>query len=751
MALEIHLDFETRSDHNIKTEGAERHFCTPHFRPLILCWRLHGTSDIQTWVWPQPCPDWLSQLIESGATILAYNANFERRCLNWLADNAGWPRVADDRYRCSAAEAAAMGLPRKLERVAAALGLPEQKDKAGDALIRFFSNPRKPRKDETGPGPFWHEPEDYPERFAEFSVYCAQDVRTEEALSNRLFRLSDYEQRVWNLDYEINSRGIRVDVASCRAALRLVEKAKARLDAEMATLTGGVVPACTNVAKLVAWCEAQGAPMPSISKGKIEEALGARDLPPQVRTALELRGEAAKTSTAKLNAFLKRMSDDGRLRGTYLYHAASTGRWSNVGANLANLPRPRKEYEDAVESGFLRPDTLFQAFRDEDPDKLTLLYGEKLGRPMHLVSDAIRGFLWAAPGCEFITADYSGIEGVVIAWLMREEWKLQAFREILADPTLPDMYRRTAASIMNTTTDVITKKHPYRQSVGKVSELQLGFGGGVSAFFSMASAYGVNLHELHAPVWEVADDETRNRAVRRYENCVKARDKVRTDVMSREAWLACEIIKIGWRRKHGKFVEGWAALEDAMRDAIRYPGQKFDACRITYMVAKNFLLARLPSGRCLAYGAPRLKDQVWAKIQNEDGSWPDQASTLGRAEAERLELAGRAKIESVTKPAVTALGVNSVTGKYERFAIIKTIASENVTQAVARDILVHGMFNVDSAGYPVVLHTYDEAVAEVKRGFGSIDDFVARLLDLPEWGKDIPLGAHGFRSKRYRK
>ena len=121
---------------------------------------------------------------------------------------------------------------------------------------------------------------------------------------------------------------------------------------------------------------------------------------------------------------------------------------------------------------------------------------------MHLLSDAIRGFIWAGPGKKLVVADYAGIEGAVIAWLADEQWKLAAMREIIADPSKPDMYRRTAASIMGVSTREIDKKHPLRQSVGKVSELALGFGGGVGAFASMARGYGVDLDALYEPVYD---------------------------------------------------------------------------------------------------------------------------------------------------------------------------------------------------------------------------------------------------------
>jgi DNA polymerase len=169
------------------------------------------------------------------------------------------------------------------------------------------------------------------------------------------------------------------------------------------------------------------------------------------------------------------------------------------------------------------------------------------------------------------------------------------------------------------------------------------------------------------------------------------------------------------------------------------------------MTANGFLWCRLPSGRCLAYGSPKLKDQVWAKVLGDDGLWPEQAETMGREEAEKLAARGRAKIEGATSPAVTALAVNSTTQKYERFGLYSGLGFENVVQAVARDILVHGMLNTEKANLNIVMHCYDEIVVEVPKGSVSEDDLSNIMCDLPDWALGLPLTAHGFRSKRYKK
>jgi DNA polymerase len=352
----------------------------------------------------------------------------------------------------------------------------------------------------------------------------------------------------------------------------------------------------------------------------------------------------------------------------------------------------------------------------------------------------------AAPGHDLIQADYSGIEGAVIAWSSGEHWKVRAMHEIIADPSLPDMYRRTAAGILNLPVETVTKKHWARQAVGKVSELALGFGGGVSAFHSMSKNYGVKLDPLFGPVWATADAERRERAVKRYESNVK-RGKEKADELSREAWLACEIIKVGWRETNPAIKKGWHAREDAVRDAIRNPGTQFTALKCSYLVARGFLWCRLPSGRCLAYGAPKLRDQVWAEVLLDDGTWCD-AEVMDREAAERMAVKGRCRINGATSPSISALSVNSVTKKWTRSHLYGGLLAENDTQAIARDLLVNGMRKAEAAGYPIIAHVYDEMIAEVPRGAGDLAAFEKLICELPEWAAGLPLTAGGWRGKR---
>lgn len=747
----IEIDFETRAAADLKRRGAAVYFECPHFRPLLASYRIRR-GPMRRWRYGEPCPADLRAAIEEGLIVSAHNAAFEIGVLRWLAANAGWPGIPLKQFRCTAATAAAMALPRSLGDLGAALGLDVQKDKEGAALIRFFCMPRKPRDGEDPNGVYWNEPEDFPEKFERFHLYCDRDVDTEAAADDKLVPLSNDEQELWLIDQEINQRGIRIDRTSARAALRLAEKAKKVLDAEMKAATGGAVTACSQVTKLVEWVQSQGVVLDSLAKAEITDLLELDDVPPIVRRALEIRQEAGKTSVAKIKMFLDKASADGRVRGAFLFCGAATRRWSSW---IANMPRPRKEYGSLQEEGQLDMAVMFDAFRKESPEYLKLLYGDELGKPLHLISDSIRSFVWAAPGHELVQADYSGIEGAVAAWGADEQWKLKAMHEIIADPSLPDMYRRTAAGILNLPIEVVTKKHWSRQGVGKPGELAFGFGGGVMAFVMFAKAYGVKIDPLFAPIWEATDEERREKAAKRYESVLK-RGKEGTTLMSREAWLACEITKVGWRASNPRIAAAWHALEDAARDAIRNPGQQFSALdgRATYLVRGGYMWMRGPSGECLCYPSPKLRDQMWVKVKCNDGSWSDP-ETMDREEAEGKELAGLVLIQGASSPSISSLGVDSSTKKWVRSHLYGGLLFENWVQFTARELLVNGMRKARAAGFQIIYHNYDELLAEVPRGSADLKAFETLICELPEWATTgfmpMPLTAGGFSAKRYRK
>ena len=70
---------------------------------------------------------------------------------------------------------------------------------------------------------------------------------------------------------------------------------------------------------------------------------------------------------ADLSTVIAAFVNDDRVRGAFIYHVASTGRFQSTGVNFANLPRPRKSFEAAHLND--RPAMLFQAIRSADPTR----------------------------------------------------------------------------------------------------------------------------------------------------------------------------------------------------------------------------------------------------------------------------------------------------------------------------------------------------------------------------------------------
>ena len=340
----LHCDFESYSAVDLKARGLDVYARDPSTGVHCMAYAFDD-GPVQVWVAGQPCPPEVVKHVKAGGIVYAHNAPFE--ILMWnciMKPRHGWPTLHAEQCRCTMAMAYAMALPGALEAAAPALGIAQRKDGAGKRIMLKWCKPKavwnpSPHLNQTkATFEFWR-PEDDPEQFAALCRYCAQDVEVERALHHRLMELSVSEIDLWNLDHRINQRGVSCDLLAIEKALRLVDQEKERLNQAMLQVTGGVVGSCTEVQLLVKWIRSQGVDMKGVAKAEVLDTLEG-DLPANVRTALEIRKEAAKSSTAKLAAMKERASTDGRVRGTHQFHGAATGRWAGRGIQPQNLSRP---------------------------------------------------------------------------------------------------------------------------------------------------------------------------------------------------------------------------------------------------------------------------------------------------------------------------------------------------------------------------------------------------------------------------
>ena len=347
MYKSLSIDVETRSTVDLKKSGAHRYFDHTSTDVLVACYAFDD-GPVEQWTPSMPPPPEINGFVLSGGTIRAFNAQFERLCWwNILSPRYGWVKPRLNQFQCTMVMALAMSLPGSLEQAAAAVGLETQKDMSGRRHMLQMCKPRRIEKD--GTVVWWNDDK----RKDRLYAYCKTDVEVERGLAKRLLPLRRQEQELWQLDQVINDRGARIDRSLVEAARQVVEATMEELNREMREVTDNAVCACTNVGQLVAWLRDQGIETKTVAKAALPELLYEAEvsLAGNAYRALELRQEAAKSSTAKLKRMLEIAGEDDRARGLFQYHAASTGRFGGRLIQVQNFPRPemtQNEIEDAI-------------------------------------------------------------------------------------------------------------------------------------------------------------------------------------------------------------------------------------------------------------------------------------------------------------------------------------------------------------------------------------------------------------------
>lgn len=651
----IYIDFETRSELDLKRVGAWKYSRHPSTEVLCMAYRIDSVpTDIfireeinQIWdelKFSEDTDDIKNMFIDyilKFKTFEAHNAFFEYAIWhNIMMSRYGWPVVEPYRWYCSAAKAAYHGLPRKLEEAALALSLDIQKDMEGSRLMKQMAKPR-PNWKKTGREPKWFDDEKRLERLYD---YCKKDVEVEYALSQALDDLPPAERKIWLLDQEINRRGVYCDIELAQSAVEIVKTLESDACAELYQLTGGDVSTPGQTAKILDWLVGENLGLPNMQAETVTDALKRDDLTPSARRVLEIRQLHSKASTKKYTAMIDRTAnEDQRIRDTLLYHGAHTGRWTGVGIQPQNFYKPDF---DRVDIELL----VIPAIQRQDVSELQYLFGS----PVTPLSSALRSTLRAAPGNDLIGADYASIEARVLLWLVDDTDALKLIEQGV------DLYVDMAAAIYEIPKEKVSKA---QRQLGKTAILGLGYGMGVDKFFSTCSNFGIEI----------------------------------------DYSLAEKTVSI-YRKKYRKVVRYWWQIN---QQAINMNG--------LFSKHGRFLRLKLPSGRPLHYCDPEL--------------------TLNRFH----------------EPALSYMSTNPTTRKWVREETYGGKLTENIVQAISRDIMALGMLRVEATGYPVVMTVHDEVVSEIPKGFGSVDEFVSLLCKRPSWAKNCLIDAEGWRGERYRK
>jgi DNA polymerase len=101
---------------------------------------------------------------------------------------------------------------------------------------------------------------------------------------------------------------------------------------------------------------------------------------------------------------------------------------------------------------------------------------------------------------------------------------------------------------------------------------------------------------------------------------------------------------------------------------------------------------------------------------------------------------------------ISYLGLNQYSRKWSRISTYGGKITENMTQAVARDVFKASSFRIMKAGYRLALPIHDEFITYAPdTGEYSPDRLAALMAEAPDWAPNLPLAAAGFEGYRYRK
>lgn len=727
--------------------GAATYAQHPSTEVLSFAYDLKDGQGQRIWLPGFPPPADLFEYLAAGGLVEAWNVGFEFWIWNMVCTRLyGWPSLAAESCRCAMAKGRAYCLPGKLEKAGEVLGVAAQKDKEGDRLLKKFSTPRNPTaKDKRTRIRLHEDPVDGPALLR----YNGQDIVAEAHASAVIPDLVGEELEFWKLDQRINRRGVGVDVAGIENCCAIVDQTLEKYNRELYTLTGGQVARASELAKLQSWLAGRGVLLASLDAEHVTEALKADDkadpfsdappfaggpMPADCRRALELRERVGSAAVKKVYSMRCRVSPNGRLHDLFNYYAARTGRTTGEGPQPTNLPNSGppvylcgcgKHYGTHTKHcpwcGFPAPPTRKPV--EWGPaaveDALTAIASRSLEVVEHYFGDAfaavsgcLRGLFCAPEGYEHICSDYSAIEAVVLAMISGEQWRIDVFR------THGKIYEAGAAMITGVpfeefmrhagytdaelaVPDWYTRKpaakgahHPLRKTIGKVSELASGYQGWIGSWV----AFGA--------------------------------DAFMSEPEMKDAILA-------WRAKSPMIVEFWGGqsrsryggpemfgVEGMFISAVMNPGRTFEfrGFKFHYDRGADCLYLTLLSGRDLHYHRPRLR-----------------ASDRRTGE---MSISYEGNNTNPKNGPVGWIRMDTWGGRL----------TENIVQATARDIQWYGMLNLERAGYPIVLHVYDEDVGQVPTGTGSVQEFERIMATMPPWAHDWPIkAAGGWRGRRYRK
>ena len=514
-----------------------------------------------------------------------------------------------------------------------------------------------------------------------------------------LWLQNDLEEWCYRETLRMNERGIPIDRPLVDKTIKFLNIYNEQRTEECISITDGIGP--TKVAQLLEWLQEHNVPVANLQRLTLERVLESEKLESQVAEVIKIRLEQGRVATKKLLSMQTLDSGDHVIRGSFIFHGASTGRFTARRVQPHNMQRPTIKNVPYV----------IKLLETEQFDRIVKEFGD---RTLEAVGSCVRGFFKAPPGFLMVRADYNAIEARVLAWLAGQDDATLLFHEGA------DIYVDMAGSIYGLDPADIKAavlreelEASEQRKLGKDTILGCGFNMGVKTFLLQMERKG--------------SDKIAGIPIRLDPKHWQSTEKKHFNPL---AWEMASKAVYGYRNKYTKIVDLWGNVEKATKLAIKNPGRTYVTAdkRLKFRMVGHYLVMKLPSGRKIFY--------PYAEIYHREPKWQGMSP-----EAIRFKTVNSKNMW---------VWENTYGGKLV----------ENAVQAIARDLMVNGMFHAARAGFKLIGTVHDEIISlhkTVRSKSRLVRRFEELVCILPDWAKSVnpggtvPLAAEGVADERFGK
>lgn len=695
----LHHDFETFCEESVVDIGSDAYSRHPTLEPLMLAYAVND-NDILQWVPAEgeEMPVDLDEMMrDPNAVKFAWNKPFE-----WsIWANALGLVTPHEEWRDPMIMAFSLSLPGSLEKAGLVVELPEdaQKMKDGKALIREFCGLRKPSKLK----PYTRTlPHHEPVKWERFKLYNRTDVEAERGIYHRIkaFDLPKHEWEMWVLDQKINQAGIPINMKLVDNAISTYEEVIFQRVERMKEITKLDNP--TSNQQILPWLKQFGYPFDDVQKGHVQRAFdklkqqfddGEFDYNEEERhemvDVMEVLEMRLETAAASPKKYYALRRACGPSADGKGFVLRNAFQFAGAGRTWRWAGRLYQAQNLPRPTKALEKKIAAHVRNLEKVDTWGLL--QLYNKPIDLLKTCIRPAAQAPEGYEFADADLNAIENRVLGWIAECEKILRVFK-LLRDP-----YIDFATYLFG----------------GLYEDLMLEYKGGNSTKRTVAKpgvlgcGYMLGAGEAHL---NKKTGEIEATGLLGY-----AWDMGIRDFTAEQSKLSVDT----FRREYTEVKDFWYAIERAMKKCIR-TGKPTECGVIRFDMKPPFVRMILPSGRALHYCRPRL-EMVRAP-------WGEMKETI------------------------TYEGMNDK-NHWCRISTHPGKVTENADQAIARDLLAHGMMLAHKEGLDIRLHVHDQiaSLSLIEQSQNDLKLLQQCMEVVPRWAPGLPLGSAGFTSPIFIK